>query len=797
MPRLLPSAGLALAYLALACPFVTSEEFYLVRDRAPQGRILLPRVFGKATLLGAHELADYIEKMTGARLPIDLGKVDRRLPSAYVSLEPKIDPTKEVSADGTEDAFTIQERRNALTITGNSDTATLYGVYQYLHELGVRWYMPGPIGENVPKLKDLKIGRRVQTYKPSFRTREIDYSGYNKTHFHPKGQERQHREWDLWLLRNKVHFVRSIHWGLLHRYDFNWSREHSFHNLHFIIKPLDLAKCPERFPLVTRGGETQRRRDRVQICFTHPENIQTAIDGALKYFEKDPWRLTFPLSLNDCGGVCECESCTKANGGVSPAHDPNRVVWKFMNAVAEALTAKLPNKRIAFYTSYGGMTCPPEDIKAAKGIVGISCHVCSNSTDITDPHCPFNRRYYEKIRRAGAAGAEQGCYDYSMFGGTPQPLTILNSIKTYHDLGYVWYHTESMGRDEQRKIVLWVQAQLAWNVNQEPAQLLKTFCEDYYGAAGEDVLAVLNIIETSCRKMPKIIIGSLGVAQSIMTDVVIRDGRKRLASAMGKLNGREKERLVRFRDTFEMLSLRALAGRAFFRAQDLRTEAAKKAAIDACRRFEDYWDEHDLSETCSPAVLGRTVASVKKGVEAISAQIAAAASKELTDADQPTVLRELFSFSEVPDKIENLFLLPENWRFKVDITREGEARGWMQSGFDDSKWHTLSTWNFYEHQGFNQYDGAFWYRVRFDAPAFPEGRKIFLRIGALDDEGQIYVNGRLVHQRWHLNPNDWLSSFEVDVSEVVRPGEENVIAVYGNDEYGVGGIWKPCALYTR
>lgn len=796
MRRLLPSAGLVLACLPLACPSATAEEFYLVKDGAPQGRILLPRAFGKATLLGAHELADYVEKMTGARLPIDLGKPHHRVPGTYVVLEPKIDPTKEVSADGTEDIFTIQQRRNALTITGNSDAATLYGVYQYLHELGVRWYMPGEIGENVPKLKDLKIGSRSKIYKPSFRTREIDYSGYNETHFHPKAQARQHREWDLWLLRNKVHFVRSIHWGHLHRYDFNWTRENSFHNLHFIIKPLDLEKSPERFPLITRGGETKRCKDRVQICFTHPENIRTAIDGALKYFEKDPWKLTFPLSLNDWGGICECANCTKANGGVFPPRDPNRVVWKFMNAVAEGLTAKLPNKRIAFFTCYGGMTCPPEDIQVAKGIVGVSCHVCSNSTDITDPGCPFNRRYYDWIRRAGATGAEQGCYDYSMFGGTPQPLTILNSIKTYHDLGYVWYHTESMGRDEQRKIVLWAQAQLAWNVNQDPAQLLKTFCEDYYGAAGDDVLAVLNIIEAGCRKMPKIIIGSLGVAQSIMTDDVIEAGLKRLESAAGKVRGREKERLERFSGTFVMLSMRATIGRVFFLAQEERSEASKSAVTYACQRFEDNWDHCDLSETCSPTILAG-IARLKRAAEAISAEVTPSASKELADADQPTILKELFSFSKVPDKIENLFLLPELWRFRVDITREGEAQGWMKPDFDDSKWHTLSTWNYYERQGFDQYDGAFWYRVRFKAPTFPEGKKVFLRIGALDDEGKIYLNGKLAHQRWHLNPDDWQSSFEVEVTDFLRPGKENVIAVYGNDEYGVGGIWKPCALYTR
>jgi len=775
---------------------VLAGQFHLAKDGQPQARIFLPRVFGKATLLAANELADHVEKMTGARLPIDLGKPGHRVPGAYVILETKIDPTKETSADGTEDVFTIVERRNALTVRGNSDEATLYGVYQYLHELGVRWFMPGELGENVPELKDIKIGGRNKTYRPSFRTREIDYSGYNNWHFNRDAQERQHREWDLWLLRNKCHFVRSIHWGHLHRYEMNWSREHSFHNLHFIVRKLDLSKTPERFSLVTRNGETKRRKDRVQICFTHPENVRTAIEGAFDYFEKRPGHLTFPLSLNDHGGVCECETCTEANGGVFPPHDPNRVVWKFMNAVAKGVTAKLPNKRIAFYACYGGMTQPPEDIKAAKGIVTVTCHVCSNSTDITDPNCAFNRRYYDNIRRIQATGAEMSCYDYTMFAGTPQPLSILKSMKTYHDLGYVWYHTESMGRDEQRKIVAWVQAQLAWDVTQDPAELLQTFCEEYYGSAGDDVLGVLKLIDESCRRMPKIIIGSLGVTQSIMTDEVIGQGRGRLAAAMAKVSGREKQRLVRFRDTFEMLSLVALAARSFYSALDERTPAAKTNALDAVQRLQKYWNEHGLSETCSPTIPDG-VLRLQKDLEKLTEKISPSPSKELADADREAIVKELFSFADVPEKIDDLFTLPERWKFRIDIRREGEAQKWMRPGFDDSGWHELSTWNFYERQGFGRFDGGFWYRMRFKCSGFPAGKRIFLRIGALDDEGKIYLNGKLAHQRYHLDPDDWQSSFEIEVTDLILRNAENVIAVYGNDEYGVGGLWKPCGLYTR
>ena len=90
--------------LLVMCRTSLAAEYYLVRDGEPKARILLPRVFGKATVRAANELSDYIEKMTGARIPVDY---DRSSEGRYgipyevrIVLLPKIDPATEISADG-------------------------------------------------------------------------------------------------------------------------------------------------------------------------------------------------------------------------------------------------------------------------------------------------------------------------------------------------------------------------------------------------------------------------------------------------------------------------------------------------------------------------------------------------------------------------------------------------------------------------------------------------------------------------------------------------------------------------
>jgi len=72
-----------------------------------------------------------------------------------------------------------------------------------------------------------------------------------------------------------------------------------------------------------------------------------------------------------------------------------------------------------------------------------------------------------------------------------------------------------------------------------------------------------------------------------------------------------------------------------------------------------------------------------------------------------------------------------------------------------------------------------------------------MRIGALDDDGRIYINGKLVHERFHVDGLDWQRSFEFDITDAIKPGQKNLIAICGRNDYGKGGLWKPVAVYLK
>ena len=151
----------------------------------------------------------------------------------------------------------------------------------------------------------------------------------------------------------------------------------------------------------------------------------------------------------------------------------------------------------------------------------------------------------------------------------------------------------------------------------------------------------------------------------------------------------------------------------------------------------------------------------------------------------------------MPDEVENLFKLPEVWLFRCDPWLEGQKKGFASLDYDVSrdKWQNVSAWDVFESQGYYEVGGQFWYRVNFKAPKFPAGKKVYLRIGSIDDGGEVFLNG--VKAGESGPSGNWDKSFELDVTSLIKPEADNLIVIRGYDAFGGGGLWRPAALYTK
>ncbi len=160
----------------------------------------------------AIELQHYLRKLTGrtddfaisrdaanASDSIAVGKM------AAVSFNPD-----ELAALGPE-GYRIKTRttpnnQRVWLIAGGGRVGTLYGVYDLLHRLGCRWFAPGEVHEEAPRIE--KIGDFDVTERPAFLTRGF-----------LAWEDRGNPDFLLWMARNRLDYWCDAdkHHALMHK----------------------------------------------------------------------------------------------------------------------------------------------------------------------------------------------------------------------------------------------------------------------------------------------------------------------------------------------------------------------------------------------------------------------------------------------------------------------------------------------------------------------------------------------------------------------------------------------------
>jgi beta-galactosidase/beta-glucuronidase len=117
--------------------------------------------------------------------------------------------------------------------------------------------------------------------------------------------------------------------------------------------------------------------------------------------------------------------------------------------------------------------------------------------------------------------------------------------------------------------------------------------------------------------------------------------------------------------------------------------------------------------------------------------------------------------------------LSGEWSFSVDKDNIGEKQGWINPTYKDSSWMTVQvphTWNVMPE--YSEFEGFAWYRRRFIAPVESQNAHARLKFDAVFYLARVWLNGQYLGEH-----EGGYTSFEFDVTDVVRSGEENVIAV--------------------
>ena len=730
--------------------------FMLVKDGEAKAVIVAPEKPDKMETAGVNDLVEFIEKMSGAKLPMmKVGdKIPKKTPVISVGKE-LAEPVKDLldQVAHNPSGFVIAVRKRTLYLAGQTPLATSFACSELLERLGCRWYIPGELGEVYPKRKTIKFEKEEIVDSPDFDPRWLRVDA-------------------AWSRRNKLGGPRV-------------PAGHSF--AHFVRRE-EFETHPDWFPL--RGGE---RKGRGQLCLSNPEVIQRFIERTKENFRKRPDAVGASLGPNDGRGWCECAKCEAMDSGRMDPFAQDRDVIdrqiKMMNAVAEEVLKEFPGKKFGFYV-YSNYQLPPVTVEPHPSILPVFAPITyCRLHSMFNPKCPHRRavrKMYEDWSKFDLEMHYRG-YTFNL-AGLQGPFHYfykwIEDMPWMHERGFRGFFPESIQSWSASAPQYWLATKLAWRVKQDPRKIVKEFCEGLFGPAGEAMERYFWLMADAIRDAD-FHTGNDTNYPHIYTPDIMKAGQKDLKKAARQADTEREKKCV------EMFQLAHDYLQAFLDMQQYQTEfefVKSKEALDRLVETRDRlikWDARWLSARTAKSYLRRFWG--------------------------PAVEQ---AYQKTTDGNELVAKFPDEWQFLLDPEDAGEWLELYSPQVTGGNWQTIKTYSrSWCDQGLNYYKGVGWYKTAVEVPKRFEGRKLVLWFGAIDEAVKVWVNGQLITYTYQKKQKDgtvfreerdtlsgsW-RPLEVEVTKAVKFGESNTFVVKGINkglnELGTGGIMKVVMLYA-
>ena len=238
---------------------------------------------------------------------------------------------------------TWREYSSKMGIWEKDERGSLNAVYAFLRDQGIRWYLPGEMGEIVPKKTSIAIPSVDKTVLPDFALR----------YFWQYGKEFYCNQRDeiLWQLRLGLNEDRVGNFGgLCHGIGIVIGREETKQAHPEFYKQWNGKRIPDKdHP----GGEP---------CLSSPGLLASNVKYVRAMFDFCNEEMISVMMTDGLASICQCELCkgkeTLDRGTYGFASD---YVWDYVNRVAREVYKTNPDKMISCLT-YSGYRLPPRNI---------------------------------------------------------------------------------------------------------------------------------------------------------------------------------------------------------------------------------------------------------------------------------------------------------------------------------------------------------------------------------------------------------------------------------------------------
>lgn len=135
------------------------------------------------------------------------------------------------------------------------------------------------------------------------------------------------------------------------------------------------------------------------------------------------------------------------------------------------------------------------------------------------------------------------------------------------------------------------------------------------------------------------------------------------------------------------------------------------------------------------------------------------------------------------------------WSYTFDFSRSGMDREFFRSeGFDDTITVPFAPQSRLSGVEFTDFIPEMWYHRKIEIPSDWTGKRIILNFGAVDYIASIYIDGQIAGRHWGGS-----SSFSLDITRLVRPGQSHnlVVRVEDDERSGEYAKGKQCTRYAQ
>lgn len=471
--------SVVVAPLAVAAP----RELVIVAGGRSTYSIAVPDAASPAEHYAAQELQHFLRQMSGVALPV-VTESEQTGPGLLLGATRRgrrVVPRRELR-DLPEDGVILRSAGPDLVLTGQGTRGTLYAVYELLERfLGVRFLARDCTV--VPRRSTVRLPALDHRHAPPFMYRETLYFDS-----FPKEIAARQRLNGPWCQADASTGGKIVFYPFVH----------SFSQL---IPPAEFYDThPEYFSLV--GGRRTKETIHGQLCLTNPDVLRLATERVLQWAEEHPEATILDVSQNDGNGACECDTCMAVVNEEGSQHGP---IMRFVNAIAAEVAKRYPDRWVetlayAYSTRPGAITKPLPNVIIRLCHAGCYFHgfeACGLGANLTT----YLQEWQQRTRRIFIWHYATNFAHY--LAPNPNLQGLAKDIKYYagHGVNGLMIQGNYQGPGgELAELRQYLAAQLMWDPARDPMALRTEFCRGYYGAAANDVLAYLALMDREAQR---------------------------------------------------------------------------------------------------------------------------------------------------------------------------------------------------------------------------------------------------------------------------------------------------------